>query len=622
MEKIDLYNAAKKAYYDGNPIMEDFEFDGLEKSLGLENKSYIGTRHNLSYTIKHPFIMGSLSKIQVKESEDGTVNWESLLENLKSYIKDNPVIITPKYDGCSFECIVENGIISAISSRGDGTYGKDLYLHLKDKLEKDVHAMNSYYKNYVLRGEVLINKFVFKQKYNEFVNPRSFVAGILGRDYTEELNEILNDISVVVYDIRIKNGNSYKDVDFDKYERIPDIPTHYFSGFHINTISDFENIYNDFERYRASCEYALDGFVIKPIDSVREQNFTKARPTDCVAIKFVPMLEETEVTEIIWSTRKTNELIPVIKVKPVIMDGKEVTRASAHNYGFLIDNKISVGTKVILSLAGDIIPFIYKVTNTDNFSEAKLQIQECNTYKDGCHLYKELTQNELKKKQFVNSAAAIKIPGLGSSNIDKLFDYIVESCKGDEFFEIEEKEVPDNILLISSKDIDNALGGKTGMKVAKEFDKMLLTITIKDIINSLAIEDCGIRAAEEIEKMMLGKKYDFFGLSGKSYTWALDKNSANYIRFEKVINGLHKTIDDFKEYIINESSVNDDNKIPVILTGEPNDYASKAEFLKCNPQYRMTGSWKECQIVFTNSMDSNTGKMKKAKEKGIEIKLY
>ena len=66
----------------------------------------------------------------------------------------------------------------------------------------------------------------------------------------------------------------------------------------------------------------------------------------------------------------------------------------------------------------------------------------------------------------------------------------------------------------------------------------------------------------------------------------------------------------------------ENDKIPVILTGEPNNYSSKAEFLKCHPEYRMTGSWKEVKIVFTNSLESNTGKMKKAREKNIEIKLY
>ena len=58
------------------------------------------------------------------------------------------------------------------------------------------------------------------------------------------------------------------------------------------------------------------------------------------------------------------------------------------------------------------------------------------------------------------------------------------------------------------------------------------------------------------------------------------------------------------------------------MTGEPNGYNSKGHFLQCHPEYRQTGSWKEVQIVFTNSFESNTGKMKKAREKGIKIELY
>ena len=79
--------------------------------------------------------------------------------------------------------------------------------------------------------------------------------------------------------------------------------------------------------------------------------------------------------------------------------------------------------------------------------------------------------------------------------------------------------------------------------------------------------------------------------------------------------------DDFKKISIEAQKVKED-QIPVILTGEPNNYSSKGEFLKYNPQYRMTGSWKEVKIVFTNSLESNTGKMKKAREKGIEIRVY
>ena len=88
-----------------------------------------------------------------------------------------------------------------------------------------------------------------------------------------------------------------------------------------------------------------------------------------------------------------------------------------------------------------------------------------------------------------------------------------------------------------------------------------------------------------------------------------------------ILNHLSKTFDDFKVKY-EESKKVISNQIPVILTGEPNNYRTKQEFLNCHPEYRNTTSWKEVQIVFTNSFDSNTGKMKKAREKGIKIELY
>ena len=86
MTDLELYNTAKEAYYNGTPIMEDFEFDELEKKLGLENKSYIGTKHNPSYTVQHPFIMGSLSKVQIKKNNDGSILWEKYYKEVLSYI--------------------------------------------------------------------------------------------------------------------------------------------------------------------------------------------------------------------------------------------------------------------------------------------------------------------------------------------------------------------------------------------------------------------------------------------------------------------------------------------------------------------------------------------------------
>lgn len=628
-----LYTEAKEAYYNGQPIMDDYEFDELESELGLENKSYIGSKHNPSYTIKHPFIMGSLSKVQIKRNDLGNVDFETYFNEITKYLnvsnkfKNNEfsVIATPKFDGCSFEAIINKREIVSISSRGDGEYGKDLYNHLFEHVKKTTDFLNTYYINYIIRGEVVINKSIFEKKYSDFVNPRSFVSGILNRDFCEDqdFKSMINDLSIVVYDIRENEQSIYFDKDFQNLE-YPSKPTYYKEM--VLTKTNFEQIYNDFSKYREICEYALDGFVIKPIESYRINNTSSIRPKDCVAVKFIPMLEETVVEDIIWSSKKTDEMIPVIKVRPVIMDGKQITKASAHNYGYLKDNRISIGTKVILSLAGDIIPYIYKVTDTTAFSLSKMNLPlgefEGQYTVSGCHLYKQLSEVEQKQKNFKNSALSLNIPGLGESLIDKIFEYIKETYKGDEFFGVEERPIPDNILCIKDVDIERALGGKTGTNIKKEFNNLLVNITLKDIIASLSIEGCGPKVIEQIEKHLLFYSGDFTHLSSAAYEWINDYNSFEYCELMKIMNHLNKTFDDFKEIINENNKTNNIEQIPVILTGEPNNYISKGEFLKLHPEYKLTGSWKEVKIVFTNSLDSNTGKMKKAKEKNIEIRLY
>ena len=637
MTKEQLYNNAKEAYYNGQPIMSDIEFDELESEIGLENKGYVGTRHNPSYTIKHPFIMGSLSKVQIKEDDQGNVDWLKYSVEVEKYIFKNgyyDLIISPKYDGCSYECVVTNSKIESISSRGDSEYGKDLYKHLINHVQPIVDALIEQLSsdNFVFRGEVLVSKKTFEESYSEFVNPRSFVAGLLNRDYDDndvEMKEMLSDLSLAVFDVRLNEEGNLVDIDWD-YLHIPNFHNDAEVLMGVDNTTSFKELlpalYNSMSKLRNEIDYALDGFVIKPVAQYRESLLTEVRPSDCVAVKFIPMLEETVVEEIIWNTGKTNEMIPVIKVKPVIMDGKQVSRASAHNYGYLKDNRISVGTKVILSLAGDIIPFIYKVTDTTAFSLAKLNLPtsefEGQYTVSGCHLYKQLSEVEQKQKNFKNSALSLNIPGLGGSSIEKIFEYIKEAYKGDEFFGIEERPLPDNILCIKDVDIERALGGKTGTNVKKEFNNILVNLTLKDIIRSLNIEDCGQRVSEEVEKYLLQQDYDFSHLPEKAYRWALEKNNESYNRFVSVLLSLNKTIEDFKEVYITESSKPSGNQIPVILTGEPNNYSTKAEFLKCHPEYKLTSSWKEVQIVFTNSLESKTGKMKRAIEKNIKIELY
>lgn len=620
--KLELYVQAKEAYYNGQPIMTDYEFDELERSLGLENKSYIGSKHNPSYTIQHPYIMGSLSKVQIHEDEKGNVDWLNNAIEVKKYVMRNPetktIIATPKFDGCSFEALIKDNKIVSISTRGDGDWGKDIYSHLVRKFD-NTHT-NIAYNEYTLRGEVLINKKVFEEKYSEFVNPRSFVSGLLNRDYTQDIDTMLDDLSIVIYDIRYNKDGVWNDVDWTVFPEMHNTPDYSLIVDQINE-DNLELLYKYFDTYRSNCEFALDGFVLKPGMSTRINNTTDQRPKDCVAIKFLPMLQETEIVDIEWKTGKTNELHPTIIVKPVIMDGKKITRASAHNYGYVFENKISIGTKVILSLAGDIIPFIYKITNTDNYDANKLNLPAYETRVDGCHLYKILSVDEWREMKFIQSAEALSIPNIGPAAAKVIFEYMLEQSKSDDFLGISGRPMVENILCCTPADISNALGGKSGANAMKSFEKFKKDLTLSDVIVSCTFESCGRKIADAIQDYLLFGKENFEHMATKAYDWALSINSLESIELYNVLEQCGKTLDIFKQ----EQQYKNETKqeqIPVIMTGEPNNYLTKGDFLLKNPQYRQTTSWKEVKIVFTNDLESKTGKMKKAIEKGIEIRLY
>lgn len=433
---------------------------------------------------------------------------------------------------------------------------------------------------------------------------------------------MLNDLSIVIYDYRRFEDGEWIDHEWTELPDSDVLPKRYWTTTFKNE-KDFEWYYNDMNQYRHEyCEYALDGIVIKPIVTFRENNTTERRSKDCVAIKFIPMLEETEVVNITWNLGKTHEFIPIIWVKPVEMDGRMVQKCSGHNLGYLRQKGITVGAKIIMSLAGDIIPFMYKVTQPNENGEIPMPT-EYGYYEDDIHLMALMEQKDRTRMQFLASVSSLNIPTVGGQSAKDIWNYLDNSdVMTMEFFNEEKKEMPFNILLVSPDEVYFGVGaGKSGANAKKAYEKILENITLNDIVKSCNFPFCGGKVTEQIVNYLLGETYDWSHLASEGYLWVYDTNSWQYKQVVEILNHMGKDFEDFKVKYEEAKKVATD-QIPVILTGEPNNYKTKGEFLKLNPQYRLTGSWKEVQIVFTNSMDSNTGKMKKAREKNIKIELY
>ena len=224
-EKLELYNRCKELYYTGEEEspLSDFEFDQLEKELGLENVSRIGSFHKKNYTIAHPVLMGSISKVNVLEEPDGSIDWKKYDNEITKYLsksreydmQDWYFTAGVKLDGCSWEAVIDpNGNLVSVSSRGDGTYGKSLIdwfqpeweKHYKNRVlqyfeELDSHSY-MYLRYLIVRGECLIKKSTFEKKYKDlFAIPRNFVSGVLNQDFkgTPEQLEYRADLDWVSY---------------------------------------------------------------------------------------------------------------------------------------------------------------------------------------------------------------------------------------------------------------------------------------------------------------------------------------------------------------------------------------------------------------------------------------
>lgn len=632
-DKLKLYNEAKEAYYNGVEIMSDQEFDKLEKELGLENTSYVGTHHQKSYTIKHPYLMGSLSKVQIVKNNQGVVDYANFADAINTYLKKSKKYgekvwycdVTPKFDGCSFEVVIGwKGNLISVSTRGDGEFGKDIKNWFIDEwynkwirqIEKYIYSLDEdqqmFLEKLVIRGECLIDQKTFDSKYSkDFTIPRSFVSGVINTDWenTTEQIERRKDLSWVCYDYReIYRNGVIVELDFmDEGENLPgEKPTHTYRDVKHIDANNLKDIYKFFEDVRHNCGYALDGFVIKPAEPFRLQDNTRERQEDCVAVKFLPEIVKAEIIDVEWNVGKTGEYFPTAILQEVILGGKKVNRVSLHNYGWMETNRCGIGSKVEIVLSGDIIPNVLEVygESTDYNLPNDAEVVGSGECDESLHLMKIMTISNMNHFNFINSVNTLKIDGIGEKVGEVLYNAIPE----------------DNIIKLMTdsnlQNIESILGkSKSTSNIVNALKDRRNKLSLYDVVLSLCLPNCGEKNTEWFVKKISGLNPDSKGVP--TVVKDLSEKDAILFMIEE------EYMKPFGISYIKEIAVSED-KIPVIMTGSPKTcgFNTKADFLAKHSEYVETSKWNECQILFTDDLDSDSSKMQKAKKLGITIKKY
>jgi DNA ligase (NAD+) len=159
-----------------------------------------------------------------------------------------------------------------------------------------------------------------------------------------------------------------------------------------------------------------------------------------IAFKFPAEQVTTVVEDIQIQIGRTGAMTPVAHLRPVLVYGSVVSRATLHNIDEITRLDVRIGDTVILQKAGDVIPDIVKVLTEFRTGKEKIfkmpeLCPECDTKlirktigmkgKDGAAFYcpnKTCPAKDRRKFYHFTSKHALDIEHLGPKNLDLLLD--------------------------------------------------------------------------------------------------------------------------------------------------------------------------------------------------------
>ena len=597
-----LYFQAKEAYYNGESIMSDDEFDHLEKELITlgSDAPYIVGADDRKAKYSHPSPMLSLAKYQATLAGDPPT--ESAINWMKKFGATS-FEVTPKYDGNAANAIYQDGKLLQVLSRGNGTKGRDI----TDKIKHNLPETIEFNGTVEIRGEVVIKISTFNQKYSEYKNPRNYVAGVLNRDENPE--SVIADLDFIPVEVR---RNSDSEIIYNEPAVIKGLKHYPFLAY--IEPDEFENCFNAMTDYRKQSEYQLDGFVIKAPEELRSVWGENSHdPNWAIAIKFPPKEAITKIKSISWQFGKTGQVTPVAVMEPVDLDGSTVSRAALFNYGYLKEKGAFPGATVAIAKSGDIIPQITRVVvpgSIDNLEVPKNCKCGSELKVQGIHLLCDNpTCDNIAYNMFVQGIQQLDLDGVGGSMIRQLWNAGYRSA-----VEILNPTKFTREKLYANSDLKP---GKTVENMFKEIEK-IKELKPADIILMLGFSGMGYTSAKQVGNMLSGVKYNFSGLE-KAVIAGFSEGEKKRELYESAVSELSQ----FIEITMPEKIAED--AIPFEMTGSPKSFGfkTKDEFVataKAKGFYH--ASLKEAKVLFVDDLNTMSNKMKTAQSKGVKIMLY
>lgn len=590
---VNKLEKARKAYYAGDPIMTDKEFDRFENLLRKwdSNNPYFKTeRAPVPEDIKKvrlPVPLSSLDKVKA----DGS---------LKAWLgtHEGPYLISDKLDGIS--AVVWN----------DAKKGVRLLTLGRKNDSWDISVIMPYVKgigkprrNSIVRGELVMSGRNFKQFAGEYKNPRNFVAGIATRaGRSKEVHKGAKKLEFHAHGM-VKPAKPL-------VKAVSSLQSMGFTVVKHKKMGNFKNLDNAesmmlkyLASRKGSSRFGMDGIVIT--DSKGQSKAFKGPDQEHQAI----------VDRVVWQTSKFGLLKPVAEfVDPVDIDGASISRATLYNAKFVKDNGIGKGAIVKIVRSGEVIPKVVEVIKKVRPSLPRKVEWEWNETNVDIVLKDSQQVDEVKMHKLTSFVRGIGVEGTSGGLIGRIYENGIDSAL--------------KLIKSSAQNLQRAgLGPKQANSLRQEIDRALAEINHARMMASSGIFERGW-GVTRFEKIF--EHFDYSELV------SLAQGSANnfYDNLigveglgDKFVRNLKKSVLEYNKWISrigwNPSKISQ-RPVDGPLTGETvvftgfRDKGMQAQIESLGGKVSNTVN-KKTRWVVTNDLSSNTGKLKKARDLGVKI---
>lgn len=507
----ELTDLNYKYYVLDQSDVSDYEFDQMMnelKQLEKENPELDspgspthrvgGQITKIFPTVRHERRMYSLDN---SYSFDDIKDWATRVA--KSIDEKVEYVCELKYDGLSISILYENGQLVQAVTRGDGFQGDDVTHNVRTIRSVPLHLRGKYPQRFYIRGEIImpkksldkLNEERKKEGLEPYANPRNTASGSLKLQDSEAVAKRGLDC-YLYYVLTDERGYSTQ---WDSLQHAKDMG--FKVGNYARLCTNLEEVTAFIEHWnteRYHLPFEIDGVVIK-VNSISEQEelgYTAKSPRWAIAYKFKAEKVETQLLSVDYQVGRTGAITPVANLKPVLVAGTTVKRASLHNQDFIANMDLRINDMVFVEKGGEIIPKIVDV-NYDKREPGTIKLEfikncpACGTplvRESGeaahfCPNEKACPPQVMGRMEHFVSRRAMNIDSVGAETVSMLYENGLIKDISD-FYTLKKEQLI-GLDRMADKSAQNIIDGIENSKQIP-FEKVLYALGIRHIGETMA----------------------------------------------------------------------------------------------------------------------------------------